>query len=62
VLIEELYSDNFVIHTPDREMRGVEGSKRLCRTYTLSFPDAQFEIQQIVAEGNMAFAELDAPD
>ena len=57
-LIEELYSDDCVIHTPDGEVRGIEGSKRLYETYISSFPDVQFEIQQIVAEGDMASAEL----
>jgi predicted ester cyclase len=57
-LIEELYSDDCVIHTPDGEVRGVEGSKRLYQDYTSSFPDLQFEIQQIVAEGDMASAQL----
>jgi steroid delta-isomerase-like uncharacterized protein len=57
-LIEELYSDDCVIHTPDGEVRGVEASKRLYQTYTSSFPDVQFEIQQIVAEGDMASAQL----
>jgi steroid delta-isomerase-like uncharacterized protein len=53
-----LYSDDCVIHTPDGEVRGVEGSKQLYQTYTSSFPDAQFEIHQIVAEGDMASAQL----
>jgi steroid delta-isomerase-like uncharacterized protein len=57
-LIEELYRDDCVIHTPDGEVRGVDGSKRLYQTYTSSFPDVQFEIQQIVAEGDMASALL----
>ena len=57
-LIEELYGDECVIHTPDGEVRGVEGGKRLYETYTASFPDVQFEIQQIVAEGDMASAQL----
>ena len=57
-LIEELYSERCVIHTPDGEVRGVEGSKRLYQTYTSSFPDVQFEIQEIVAEGDVAFAQL----
>jgi steroid delta-isomerase-like uncharacterized protein len=57
-LIEELYSDDCVIHTPNGEVRGVEGSMRLYQTYTSSFPDVQFKIQQIVAEGDMASAQL----
>jgi predicted ester cyclase len=44
--------------TADAEVRGIEGSKRPCQTYTSSFPDAQFEIQQIVAEGDAASAQL----
>lgn len=57
-LIDDLYSDDCVIHTPDGEVHGVEGSRRLYQTYTASFPDAQFEIQQIVAEGDTASAQL----
>ena len=43
-LIEELYSKDSVIHTPDGEVRGVEGSKHLYHSYTSAFPDLQFEI------------------
>ena len=57
-LIDELYSDDCVIYTPDGEVRGIEGSKRLYQTYTSSFPDVRFEIQQIVAESDMASAQL----
>lgn len=57
-LIEELYSDDCVIHTPDHEARGVGGSTRLYQTDTSSLPDLQFEVQQIVAEGDMASAQL----
>lgn len=57
-LIEELYSDDCVIHTPDGEVHGVEGSKRLYYTYTSAFPDMQFEIQEIVAENDTASAQL----
>jgi steroid delta-isomerase-like uncharacterized protein len=57
-LIPQLYSDQCVIHTPDGELRGIEGSKQLYQTYIASFPDVQFEIQQIVAEGDMAVAQL----
>jgi steroid delta-isomerase-like uncharacterized protein len=58
LLLEELYSDDCVIHTPDGEVHGVEGSKRLYHTYTSAFPDMQFEIQQIVAEDDTASAQL----
>jgi steroid delta-isomerase-like uncharacterized protein len=57
-LIEELYSKDSVIHTPDGEVRGVEGSKQLYRTYTSAFPDLQFEILEIVAENDSAAAQL----
>ena len=57
-LIDELYSDACVIHTLDGEVRGVEGSRRLYQTYIAAFPDVRFEIQQIVAEGDMASAQL----
>ena len=57
-LIEELYSSDCVIHTPNDEVHGVEGSKHLYHTYTSAFPDMQFEIQQIVAENDTASAQL----
>jgi steroid delta-isomerase-like uncharacterized protein len=57
-LIEELYSDDCVIHTPDGEVRGVGGSRRLYQTYSSSFLDLQFEVQHIVSEGDMASAQL----
>ena len=57
-LIPELYSDDCVIHTPDGEVRGVEGSRQLYQTYIGAFPDVQFEIQQIIAEGDRAVAQL----
>ena len=56
-LIDELYSNDCVIHTPDGEVRGIEGSKRLYQTYTSAFPDMHFEIEQIVAENDTAAAQ-----
>ena len=57
-LIDELYSNDCVIHTPDGEVHGIEGSKQLYRTYTSAFPDMQFEIEEIVAENDMAAVQL----
>ena len=57
-LIEELYGKDSVIHTPDGEVHGIEGSKHLYHTYTSAFPDLQFEIQEIVAEDDAAAAQL----
>ena len=57
-LIDQLYSEDCVIHTPDGEVRGVEGSRRLYQTYIAAVPDTRFEIQHIVAEGDMASAQL----
>ena len=57
-LIDSLYSDDCVIHTPDGEVYGIAGSKQLYQTYISSFPDVRFEIQQIVAESDMASAQL----
>lgn len=57
-LIEELYGEDCVIHTPDGEVRGIEGGRRLYETYVAAFPDVRFEIQRIVAEDAMAVALL----
>lgn len=57
-LVKELYSEECIIHTPDGEVRGIEGARRLYDAYTLAFPDVQFEIQHIVAESDMASAQL----
>ena len=57
-LIDELYSDDCVLLTPDGDVRGIDGGKRLYQTYTSSFPDLEFEIRRIVADGDMASAQL----
>lgn len=57
-LIEELYGNDCVIHTPDGEVHGIEGSRHLYHSYTSAFPDVQFEIEQIVVEDDTAAAQL----
>ena len=49
-LIDELYSSECVIHTPDGEIHGIEGGKQLYAAYTNSFPDVNFTIEDIIAE------------
>jgi steroid delta-isomerase-like uncharacterized protein len=49
-LIEELYSTNCIIHTPDGALHGIAGAKQLYAAYTTSFPDMHFTIEDIIAE------------
>ena len=42
----------FVSHTPNGDYRGLDGYKELYSTYVTAFPDCQFTIDDLVAEGD----------
>ncbi len=53
-LIDELFADNCVIHTPDGALYGIEGAKQLYAAYVSSFPDVHFTIEDIVTDEDKA--------
>ena len=51
-LISELFASNCLLHTPDGELRGVEGAQQLLSAYGTGFPDFHITIDDTVAEGD----------
>ena len=51
--LEALIADNYVVHDPGLPGRpdGIEGAKRTLRLYRNAFPDMQYAIEAMVAEG-----------
>jgi predicted ester cyclase len=43
----------FVSHTPSGDFNGPEGYRQLYQTFVTAFPDCQFTIEDIIAEGDM---------
>ena len=53
-VIDEIYATDFIYQAPTGEIRGLEGFKQLVTMYRNAFPDLQFTIDDIFAEGNRA--------
>ena len=49
---DELVSENFVMHTPGRDLIGVEAVKQAYSASSNSFPDILYTVEDIVAEGD----------
>jgi steroid delta-isomerase-like uncharacterized protein len=51
-LARELFSPEFVDHGAPADHRGIEGVQETLRSFLTAFPDFQFEIEAMVAEGD----------
>jgi predicted ester cyclase len=51
-VIDELYADNYVGHTPDSILKGHAGARQHYNTYIAAFPDCRIAIDGMVAEGD----------
>lgn len=51
-MLKEMVSDNFVIHFPREEIRGIENIKEFYTELRKAFPDIRFTIVDQVAEGS----------
>ncbi|WP_121741904.1 ester cyclase [Natronorubrum halophilum] len=53
--IDELFADGFVLHDPstDGESRGRDDYREYVETYRAAFPDVEYEVESIVAEGGI---------
>ena len=49
----ELFSPEFVDHGAPETRRGVEGVTETTRLFMAAFPDFQFEIESLIAEGDL---------
>jgi steroid delta-isomerase-like uncharacterized protein len=60
-LLEQLVASECVTHdpaAPGGEIRGLDGIKQLVSMYRHAFPDTQFEINDLILEGNKVAARL----
>ncbi len=51
-LIPEIYAPDFVGNAPPETMKGPEGYRELVKKYRTAFPDVQFTIHDLIAEGD----------
>jgi steroid delta-isomerase-like uncharacterized protein len=51
-VIGQLYSENYVGHTPDGVLQGHAGARQHYDTYVAAFPDCKIAIDGVVAEGD----------
>jgi steroid delta-isomerase-like uncharacterized protein len=49
-VIDELYADNYVAHTPNGLLKGRAGIRQHVTTYLSAFPDCKIAIDDILAE------------
>ena len=53
--IDEIYTADFVIHTPGGgDIHGIEGVKAIANMFYTAFPDMQYKIEDMIAEGDKA--------
>jgi steroid delta-isomerase-like uncharacterized protein len=50
--VDELFTPNAVLHTPDGQLTGLDGATFLLHAYATAFPDFQMTINDMIAEGN----------
>jgi steroid delta-isomerase-like uncharacterized protein len=55
-VVDELFSSNYVLHTPTGPVHGVEGYKQFVNMYLSAFPDLQFTIEDLIAGGDKVVA------
>lgn len=51
-LVDGLIAPNYEYHDPAQPMRGPQGFKDLMTSYFTAFPDLQFAIEDMIAEGD----------
>jgi steroid delta-isomerase-like uncharacterized protein len=51
-LIEEMISEDCVLHVGKREFRGPKGYRQFFETYTRAFPDLSIQINDLIAEND----------
>ena len=62
-LVDELVAADCVTHdpaAPGGEIRGLDGIKELVSMYRNAFPDTEFEINDLILEGNKVAARITA--
>jgi steroid delta-isomerase-like uncharacterized protein len=55
-VVDELFNADNVVHTPTGPVYGVEGYKQFVNMYLSAYPDLQFTIEDLLAEGDKVVA------
>jgi steroid delta-isomerase-like uncharacterized protein len=50
--IDNLFTADFVRHDPGRELQGIEQNRQFIRSQRVAFPDAHFDVEDQIAEGD----------
>lgn len=50
--LEEVYAGDLVWHEPDQDVRGLEEAKQYYSKYLSAFPDLNFTVEDVIAEGD----------
>ncbi len=51
-LVDEIFADDYVGHTPFDDIHGSEGAKQFCAMLLEAFPDSQLPVEDQIAEGD----------
>ena len=57
-IIDEVFSPNYVLHTPAGPVHGPEGFKQFVLMYRNAFPDARYTLEEMIAEGDKVVTRL----
>ena len=52
-IASDLFTANCVIHTPDGDLKGIEGAKQLLASYSKAFPDFKMTVNDLIGEGDV---------
>src|SRR5437588_530155 len=52
--LDEIFHPDYVDHTPMGDVQGVTGFKEYVQGWLEAFPDAKFEVSNIIVEGDLA--------
>ena len=52
------YPPDVVWHFPDQEVRGIEEAKQYASTYFEAFPDFNFSVEDLIAEGDKVVSRV----
>ena len=50
--LEEVYAAELVWHEPDQDVRGLQEAKQYYSKYLSAFPDLNFTVEDVIAEGD----------
>jgi steroid delta-isomerase-like uncharacterized protein len=50
-ILDEVYATDLVWHEPDQDIRGLEEARQFVSMYKSAFPDLNFTVEDVIAEG-----------